>query len=210
MTNSLWAASLDFLSYKEVRSVRMVSKRFGREISEHIQHLHIFHPSELDVPSARRYSAVRSVNVFCFISGVGVDSTFHLIHPDIFIKAVFFIQAFPSLERAFIGGVVNGKRELYHSYDMEYELYENVCGDDYADCLNVLYSAIESRALSRDVRFQISNLYFPLHFHRHESSRAKLTDFLRSLGASVPDDDWEDDLDNLPSDHPYNNWSDVE
>lgn len=208
MTNSLWAASLDFLPFREVKSTRLVSKRFAHEIPQHVQHLHVFHKSELDVPSARRYSAVRSVNVLCFISGVGIDPTFHLIHPDVFIKAVFFIQAFPSLERTFIGGVVNGKRELYHSHDMEYELYEN-CGDDYADCLNVLYSAIESRALSRDIRFQISKLYFPLHFHRHESSCAKLTEFLRSLGASVPDDDWEDNLDNLPSDHPYNNRSDI-
>ena len=184
---------------------RFVSKIFAQEIPEHIQHLHVHHSSELDVPSARRYSAVRSVNIFCFISGVGIDPDpiFHLIHPDIISRAVYFIQAFPRLERTFIGGMVNGKRELYHSYDMEHELYENSCGDDYGDCLIVLQSAIETRALSRDVRFQISHLYFPLQFHRHENSRVKLTKFLRSLGASVPDDDWEDNLDHLPSDHPY-------
>lgn len=209
MPNSLWAAALDFLSFREIRSTRFVSKRFAQEIPPHIQHLHIFHRSEMDVPSAQRYSAVRSVNVFCFISGVGVDPTFHLIHPDVFFKAVFFIQAFPSLETTFIGGIINGKRELYHSYDMDYELYESA-GDDYADCLNVLHLAIESRALKQNIRFRISHLYFPLHFERQESSRAKLTEFLRSLGASVPNDDWEDDLDNLPSDHPYNNWSDIE
>ena len=103
-----------------------------------MQHLHIHHSSELDVLSARPYSAVRFINVFCFITGEVEDPPQHQIHPDIFSRAIFFIQTFPKLESVFIGGMINGKRELYHSYDEDYDLYEFHVGDDFADCLNVL------------------------------------------------------------------------
>lgn len=204
MPESLWGKVLDFLTYKEIRCSRLVSRMFAKEIPQYVQHLHIHHSSELDVLSARPYSAVRFINVFCFITGEVEDPPQHQIHPDIFSRAIFFIQTFPKLESVFIGGMINGKRELYHSYDEDYDLYEFHVGDDFADCLNVLYSAIKSRALNADIRFRITHLYFPLHFQRHQNSREKLTKFLRSLGANVPDDNWTDEWDasTLPTDHP--------
>ena len=61
----VWARSFDFLPYADVRSARFVCKTFANEIPAYLEALHVFHAAEMDVPSARRYSNVNTVKVFC-------------------------------------------------------------------------------------------------------------------------------------------------
>ena len=61
----VWGSTLNFLPYADVRSSLRICRVFRRTVTDHIEVLNVFSPSEMDVPMGRRFPNVTEVNILC-------------------------------------------------------------------------------------------------------------------------------------------------
>ena len=112
----VWGHVLDYMTYQEVRSALLVCKVIAHEAVRCVHTLNILRDCELDVPSARRFSNVKHVNILCLIKENDESHRFRdqtIISYTTPITSVPFLQIFPRLSTIFIGGVINGEKELH-------------------------------------------------------------------------------------------------
>mmetsp|Transcript_24078 Transcript_24078/g.69211 ORF Transcript_24078/g.69211 Transcript_24078/m.69211 type:complete len:400 (-) Transcript_24078:113-1312(-) len=114
-----WGSALGFLPYRDLRSSLRVSRIFRKEVIGEIEVLNIFSPSEMDVPTARRFENVIEVNILCLCrptsDGEDTDLTDGIegasqVCPIAVSNIVPFLQSFPRLRRVKIGYYIKGQR----------------------------------------------------------------------------------------------------
>ena len=149
----VWARSFDFLPYSDVRSARLVCKMFANEVQTYIGVLNVYGPAEMDVPSARRYPNVNTLNVFCLFQEE-YEGQITTLNTEGVENTLGFLPSFPRLKRAFLGGFAYDEDQDRYSHGLYFpsgpgtpdnhkELFRNF--------LHSLAGAFRTRAMSPNI-----------------------------------------------------------
>ena len=149
----VWARSFDFLPYSDVRSARLVCKMFANEVPTYIGVLNVYGPAEMDVPSARRYPNVNTLNVFCLFQEE-YEGQITTLNTEGVENTLGFLPSFPRLKRAFLGGFAYDEDQDRYSHGLYFpsgpgtpdnhkELFRNF--------LHSLAGAFRTRAMSPNI-----------------------------------------------------------
>lgn len=102
----VWGHVMDYMHYQDVRSALLVSKTMAREVTAYVHTLNIMESSQLDIPSARRFSNnVQNINILCLLRQTE-DNYHDTISEDAARRISPFLSIFPILKRAFVGGAL--------------------------------------------------------------------------------------------------------
>ena len=178
----VWGRVLDHMPYQEVRSALLVCKSIADEAVRYVHTLNIMRDSELDIPAARRFPNVQHVNVLCLIkeNEHSRDWTDQTIFSCITARAtVPFIQIFPRLSSIFVGGLVNGNRRLYSSYQCYGKKHVLL----FRSLVSSFIGAYKTRALSQEISLsgvlEADSLYFISENCKSEREEGDLPDECR-------------------------------
>ena len=120
----VWGSALNFLPYADVRSSLRTCRVFRCNLPENIEVLNVFSPSEMDVPTGRRFSNVTEVNILCLckpkrtvdgniVARSDGDAIMEVCSMTV-SKVVPFLLCFPKLRCVTIGLIPFGRMWAGH------------------------------------------------------------------------------------------------